>query len=113
MTKNTAVIQTFSSFEKVHKNDSYQCLQNTINTRAAEIVSLTNFRATNGEHVPYTAAKDQQSDCEVQRKDCAQKTYITTFAARGDILKGRQPLKAAFCRTFCRSKKYETLKATL
>ena len=34
-----------------------------------------------------TAAKDQQSACDEQSKDFPQKTFITTFAARG-YLKG-------------------------
>ena len=83
MTKNTAVIQTFSSFEKVHKNDSYQCLQNTINTRAAKKVSLTNFRATNGKHVICTAAKDQLGGCDAESDEITKHKTVTTFAAKG------------------------------
>ena len=65
MTKKTVVCQTLSTFEKAHKNASDGVPNRTINTRAAKKDHLKNLRATNERHVPYTAAKDQQSDCDV------------------------------------------------
>ena len=56
-------------------------LQGTISTRAAVNGFFAKKSATNVQNAGSTAAKDQQSACDEQSEDCAQKTFITTFAA--------------------------------
>ena len=104
-------IKKLHFFEKAHENVSNGVNHRTINTRAGakrarsfaktSPIGASFWRdsplplskepcATNGKHVPCTAAKDQQSNSDVGSIESLQKTHITTFAARGKDTQGKR-----------------------
>ena len=52
----------------------------------------------------YVSRRDQLSKCGAESDEITKHKIVTTFAASGDILKGRRPFKAAFWLLFAEAK---------